>query len=33
MRASCASGSWLAWVPTGGRICNVDDAGELRLVE
>ena len=28
---SAASGTWLVWVPTGGRICNVDDGGELRL--
>jgi len=23
--------TWLVWVPTGGRICNVQDAGEMRL--
>ncbi|MEW6354979.1 MAG: hypothetical protein AB1696_01520 [Planctomycetota bacterium] len=27
---SCtATGSWLAWAPTGGRLCDVDKAGEL----
>ena len=31
--AAGAGGSWLAWVPTGGRICDVDMAGELRLGE
>jgi hypothetical protein len=24
---------WLVWAPTGGRICNVQDAGELRLAK
>jgi len=28
---SASTGTWLVWVPTGGRICNVEDAGELRL--
>ena len=26
-------GSWAVWIPTGGRICEVDMAGELRLEE
>ena len=25
--------TWLAWAPTGGRICNVANAGELRLAK
>jgi len=33
MGLSCtASGSWVAWAPTGGRLCDVDLAGELVLV-
>ncbi len=28
-----SSGTWLVWVPTGGRICNVDEAGELHLAD
>jgi len=28
---SAVSDTWLAWVPTGGRICDVENAGELRL--
>ena len=32
MGLSCtASGSWVAWVPTGGPVCDVNNAGELRL--
>ncbi|NOZ20694.1 MAG: hypothetical protein GXP25_06350 [Planctomycetes bacterium] len=30
---SVTSGTWLAWAPTGGRICNVEDAGELHLIK
>ena len=30
---SVAAGTWVVWVPTGGRICNVDDAGEVRLIK
>ena len=30
---SVASGTWLAWAPTGGRICNVDAAGELHVAK
>lgn len=25
--------TWAVWVPTGGRICNVQDAGEMRLAK
>ena len=32
MGLSCtASGSWVAWAPTGGPVCDVDLAGELTL--
>jgi len=32
MGLSCiANGAWAAWVPTGGPLCNVDLAGELKL--
>ena len=30
---SLADDSWAAWVGTGGRICEVDLAGELRLTQ
>ncbi|NOZ22010.1 MAG: hypothetical protein GXP25_13090 [Planctomycetes bacterium] len=26
-----ADGQWIAWVPTGGRLCDVDSAGELHI--
>ena len=33
MGLSCtANGAWAVWAPTGGRVCDVDLAGELRLV-
>ena len=28
---SVPAGVWLAWAPTGGRICDVDKAGELHV--
>ena len=28
-----SSGTWLVWVPTGGKICNVEEAGELHLTD
>ena len=28
---SKSESSWITWVVTGGRICDVDNAGELRL--
>ena len=30
---STSSGAWLTWVPTGGRICDVDMAGKLHLAD
>ena len=29
----CSAGTWLVWVPTGGRICIVEDGGELHLLK
>ena len=28
---AASSGVWLVWVPTGGRVCDVENAGTLRL--
>ena len=30
---SVPTGTWLVWVPTGGRVCDVENAGILRLAE
>jgi hypothetical protein len=30
---SLADDSWAAWVPTGGRVCDVDAAGELHFAK